>query len=137
MANIKSAKKRIDVTAVRTARNKAIKSKVKTAVKKVEAAIAANDKAAATAALNAALKDWLFKYPPPASKTNKFKIRYMVQTKSNPVEFLIFATRPEVVPDTYVTFLKNRIREDLGFDKIPVQLEFKASRQKWEDRQFD
>ena len=90
-----------------------------------------------TAALNAALKDWLFKYPPPASKTNKFKIRYMVQTKSNPVEFLIFATRPEVVPDTYVTFLKNRIREDLGFDKIPVQLEFKASRQKWEDRQFD
>ena len=87
--------------------------------------------------MNTALKDWLFKYPPPASKTNKFKIRYMVQTKSNPVEFLIFATRPEVVPDTYVTFLKNRIREDLGFDKIPVQLEFKASRQKWEDRQFD
>ena len=54
MANIKSAKKRIDVTAVRTARNKAIKSKVKTAIKKVEAAIAANDKAAASEALKAA-----------------------------------------------------------------------------------
>lgn len=54
MANIKSAKKRIDVTAVRTARNKAIKSKVKTAMKKVEAAIAANDKAAATEALKIA-----------------------------------------------------------------------------------
>jgi len=52
MANIKSAKKRIDVTAVRTARNKAIKSKVKTAIKKVEAAVSASDKEAATLALN-------------------------------------------------------------------------------------
>lgn len=89
-----------------------------------------------TAALNMALKDWLFKYPPPASKTAHFKIRYMTQKSTNPVNFLIFATRPEVVPETYIMFLKNRIREDLGFDKIPVQLEMKASRQKWEDR-FD
>ncbi len=89
-----------------------------------------------TSGLNMALKDWLFKYPPPASKTAHFKIRYMIQKSTNPVSFLIFATRPEVVPETYITFLKNRIREDLGFDKIPVQLEMKASRQKWENR-FD
>ena len=44
MANIKSAKKRIQVTLVRTERNKAIRSKVKTAIKKVESAVAANDK---------------------------------------------------------------------------------------------
>ena len=88
-----------------------------------------------TAALNAALKDWLFKYPPPASKTMHFKIRYMTQTSVNPVNFVIFATRPDTVPQTYITFLKNRIREDLGFDKIPVQLELRASRQKWEDRE--
>lgn len=54
LANIKSAKKRILVTEVRTARNKAIKSKVKTAIKKVDAAVAANDKEAAKAALVAA-----------------------------------------------------------------------------------
>lgn len=47
MANIKSAKKRILVTATRTDKNKAIKSKVKTYIKKVEAAVAAGDKAAA------------------------------------------------------------------------------------------
>ena len=35
----------------------------------------------------------------------------------------------------YVTYLKNRIREDLGYDQIPVQVEFKGSRQKWEDRE--
>ena len=87
-----------------------------------------------TAALNAALKDWLFKYPPPASKAIHFKIRYMTQSGVNPVRFIIFATRPDSVPESYVTYLKNRIREDLGFDQIPVQLEMKASRQKWEDR---
>ncbi len=51
MANIKSAKKRISVIETKTLRNKMIKSKVKTLVKKVEAAVAASDKAAASAAL--------------------------------------------------------------------------------------
>ena len=40
MANIKSAKKRILVTETRAARNKSIRSEVKTAIKKVEAAVA-------------------------------------------------------------------------------------------------
>ncbi len=51
MANIKSAKKRILVNRTKAERNKAIKSGVKTAIKKVEAAVTANDKAAASAAL--------------------------------------------------------------------------------------
>lgn len=51
MANIKSAKKRILVNQTKAARNKAIKSEVKTSIKKVEAAVAANDKAAAAAEL--------------------------------------------------------------------------------------
>lgn len=51
MANIKSAKKRIIVSQKRADRNKATRSTVKTAVKKVEAAIEANDKAAASEAL--------------------------------------------------------------------------------------
>ncbi len=56
MANIKSAKKRILVTRTKTERNKAIKSGVKTAIKKVYAAIESGDKAAATAELAAATK---------------------------------------------------------------------------------
>ena len=47
MANIKSAKKRILVNQTKYERNKAVKSAVKTAIKKVEAAVAANDKEAA------------------------------------------------------------------------------------------
>ncbi len=54
MANIKSAKKRILVTATKAEKNKAIKSKIKTYIKKVEAAVEAADKAAATEALKVA-----------------------------------------------------------------------------------
>jgi small subunit ribosomal protein S20 len=57
MANIKSAKKRIKVIETKTQRNKAIKSKVKTYVKKVEAAVAANDAAAANEALAPAIAE--------------------------------------------------------------------------------
>lgn len=51
MANIKSAKKRISVIETKTLRNKMIKSKIKTVIKKVEADIASGDKAAAQASL--------------------------------------------------------------------------------------
>ena len=54
MANIKSAKKRILVNQTKADRNKAIRSSVKTAVKKVYAAIEANDKDEAAKALLAA-----------------------------------------------------------------------------------
>jgi len=50
LANIKSAKKRILVNRTKAARNKSIKSRVKTAIKKVDAAMATNDKEAAMAA---------------------------------------------------------------------------------------
>lgn len=55
MANIKSAKKRILVTEKKTARNKAIRSEVKTSIKKVEAAVAKKDKAVAETALTHAI----------------------------------------------------------------------------------
>ena len=49
MPNIKSAKKRVLVTEKKTARNKAIKSEVKTEIKKFLAVVNGGDKAAATA----------------------------------------------------------------------------------------
>ncbi len=55
MANIKSSKKRILVAELRAARNKAIKSKVKTASKKVELAITAGNKEEAVLKLREAV----------------------------------------------------------------------------------
>lgn len=57
MANIKSAKKRILVDRRNAERNKAIKSKIKTAIKGVDAAIAAGDKDAASKALTTAISE--------------------------------------------------------------------------------
>jgi small subunit ribosomal protein S20 len=54
MANTASARKRIRQTAVRTARNQARKSRMRTFVKKVETALASGDKAAAAEALRSA-----------------------------------------------------------------------------------
>ena len=55
MANIKSAKKRVITSQVRAERNKAVKSRVKTYIKKVEAAVAAKDTETAKAALHTAI----------------------------------------------------------------------------------
>ena len=54
MANTASARKRIRQIERRTARNQARKSRMRTFVKKVEAAIASGDKTAATTALQSA-----------------------------------------------------------------------------------
>ena len=54
MPNIASAKKRVRQTERRTEVNRARVSRIRTFVKKVETAIAAGDKKAAQAALNAA-----------------------------------------------------------------------------------
>lgn len=88
-----------------------------------------------TSALNLALADWVAASPPPQSRTNKFKIRYIVQTGTNPVSFMVFASRPEAVTDSYLAYIRNRIRKDLGFTHIPVVLEVKGSRRKWEQRE--
>ncbi len=57
MANIKSAKKRILVAERNAERNKSIRSKCRTCVKKVDAACEAKDKAAAEAALKVAISE--------------------------------------------------------------------------------
>jgi hypothetical protein len=80
-----------------------------------------------TAKLNKAVEAWVEATPPPVSPRARFKLRYAVQTSINPQKFAIFASRPEAVTEAYVAFLRNKIREDLGMDKIPLTLEIKAS----------
>ena len=57
LANIKSAKKRVLISEVRAIRNKAIKSKVKSYVKKVDAAVTAGDKVVAQTILIEAISE--------------------------------------------------------------------------------
>ncbi len=87
-----------------------------------------------TSALNLALKDWLQAAPPPQGKQNSFTFKYMVQTKTRPVEFLLFANRPDSVTGSYLRYIQNKIRKDLDFTMIPILLKIKGSRKRWEER---
>jgi GTP-binding protein len=80
-----------------------------------------------TSKLNKAVESLIEATPPPSAPRTRFKVRYAVQTSVNPQRFSVFVSRPEAVPDSYLSFLRNRIREELGLDKIPVAVEIKAS----------
>ena len=79
-----------------------------------------------TSTLNEALEKWLAEYPPPSGKQGHFKLRYAVQL-ADPVRFIFFASRPHAVGETYIAYLRNRIRRDLGFSLIPVTIEIRPS----------
>ncbi|MDR0321936.1 MAG: ribosome biogenesis GTPase Der [Treponema sp.] len=80
-----------------------------------------------TSHLNQALEKWLQEYPPPTGPQTRFKIKYAVQKSSNPVHFILFASRTKAVSDPYISYLRNKIRKDLGFSLIPVLVEVKSS----------
>jgi GTP-binding protein len=80
-----------------------------------------------TAKLNKAIEAWVEHTPPPVGPRTRFKLRYAVQTSVNPQKFVIFASRPDAVTEAYVSFLRNKIRDELGMDMIPLTLEVKAS----------
>ncbi len=86
-----------------------------------------------TSKLNKEARDWVDSNPPPMSSKGRFKFRYATQTSVNPVKFAFFVTRPDAVGDTYRSFLKNKIRSELGYSLIPVELELRASRKRFED----
>lgn len=88
-----------------------------------------------TSVLNRALKDFIAEHPAPLGNGAHFALRYITQTSTNPVEFTIFATRADAVSDQYKAYLQNKIRTELGFEKIPVKVILKASRTAWEKRQ--
>ncbi|MDR1837016.1 MAG: ribosome biogenesis GTPase Der [Treponema sp.] len=80
-----------------------------------------------TARLNQALEKWLAENPPPSGPRTRFKIKYAVQKSANPVHFIFFASRFEAVSEAYASYLRNKIRKELGFSLIPVLVEIKSS----------
>jgi len=80
-----------------------------------------------TGQLNQALERWLQESPPPSGPHTRFKIKYAVQKSANPVHFILFASRLKAVSDSYVAYLRNKIRKELGFSMIPILVEIKSS----------
>jgi GTP-binding protein len=83
-----------------------------------------------TSRLNEALERWLEETPPPSGPHTRFKVKYAVQSSVNPVNFIIFTSRTQAVTDAYISYLRNKIRKDLGFSMIPVDIRVRASAKK-------
>jgi GTP-binding protein len=80
-----------------------------------------------TGKLNQALEQWLREYPPPSGPQTRFRVRYAVQKSANPVAFIFFVSRPQAVKEAYIAYLRNKIRADLGFSLVPVEVEIRGS----------
>jgi GTP-binding protein len=80
-----------------------------------------------TSDLNKALENWLEEYPPPVGKQTRFKVKYAVQISANPVRFAFFVSRKHAVGEAYVSYLRNKIRSNLGFSLIPLEIDLRSS----------
>jgi GTPase len=75
-----------------------------------------------TSELNRWLADMLDRHPPPAIKGRSIRLRYATQVKSRPPTFALFASRSVPVPDSYVRYLENGLREAFHLEGVPLRL---------------
>jgi GTP-binding protein len=81
-----------------------------------------------TGQLNRWFEDAVEKNPPPAPGGKRIKPRYITQVNTRPPSFVLFGTRVDQLSDTYLRYLVNGIRKELGFGAVPVRLQARASR---------
>ncbi len=75
-----------------------------------------------TAALNRWLAATIERHPPPAPGGRRIKLRYMTQPKTRPPSFAIFCSRPTKLPDSYLRYLENALREDFDLPGTPIRM---------------
>lgn len=80
-----------------------------------------------TARLNRWLAGMVEGHPPPAVSGRRLKLRYMTQAKRRPPSFILFASRPDVLPTSYQRYLVNGLREAFGLMGTPIRLWVRAS----------
>jgi len=74
-----------------------------------------------TARLNRFLEDALARHAPPAIHGRRVRIRYMTQTKSRPPTFALFGTQLKALPESYMRYLTNMLRETFDLKGTPIR----------------
>lgn len=75
-----------------------------------------------TSKLNRWLAQVLDLHPPPMVQGRRIRIRYMTQVKSRPPTFVLWASQPEELPEAYVRYLVNGIREAFDLPGVPIRV---------------
>lgn len=75
-----------------------------------------------TSGLNRWLAEVASSHPPPAASGRANKLRYMTQIKTRPPTFVLWCSRADDLPETYIRYLINRMRDDLDLPGTPIRL---------------
>jgi GTPase len=76
----------------------------------------------ATTPLNRWLEHAIAAHPPPAVSGRRLKLNYMTQAKTRPPSFVLFCTRADAVPDAYLRYLVNGLRETFDLPGVPIRI---------------
>ena len=87
-----------------------------------------------TSKLNRWLLDQVERHPPPAPGGRRIRLRYMTQASARPPAFVIFCSNAEGLPDTYVRFLVNGLREAFDLWGTPVRVYLRQPKNPYADR---
>jgi GTP-binding protein len=79
-----------------------------------------------TGRLNRWLTGLIEHHPPPAVAGRRLKIRYITQAKTRPPMFVIFGSRPEAMPESYMRYLSNGLRETFDMPGTPIRVQMRS-----------
>ena len=75
-----------------------------------------------THALNQWLREAVETHSPPAVSGRRIKLRYITESNARPPTFVLFCSRPKALPDSYVRYLVNSLRETFDLPGVPIRL---------------
>lgn len=77
-----------------------------------------------TGQLNRWLEELTARHPPPLGKAGRrIRLRYATQAKARPPTFVFFTNLPDDLPDAYLRYLQNGLRDAFGLDGVPLRLQ--------------
>ena len=80
-----------------------------------------------TGRLNRWLEQTVAQHPPPAVAGRRLKVKYITQVKTRPPGFVLSCSRPDAVPDSYVRYLVNGLRDSFDLPGVPIRVALRAS----------
>lgn len=76
-----------------------------------------------TAPLNQWFRDVQEANPAPLGKNKRrIKLKYITQAKTRPPSFYIFSSNPEGLPDSYLRYLTNQLRDSFNLRGVPIRI---------------
>ncbi|AEF17121.1 MULTISPECIES: ribosome biogenesis GTPase Der [Thermoanaerobacterium] len=88
------------------------------------------NKRISTGTLNNVISEALLINPPPAEKGRVLKVYYMTQFGIKPPSFAVFVNDPEIMHFSYVRFIENTLRDNFGFEGVPLKIEVRKKGEK-------